>query len=113
MAFCSVLIAQKDTNNMQIYITDTTIKPVRDVVLGSYVEAVKYLEGMSSRAFGGSRKSYMDLLESVGHGEDDSGAINFVRAMQEQFPIGIIREGRKMRCDITSVSVFNKPEYGS
>lgn len=98
---------------MQIYITDTTVQPPRDVVVGDYNAAVKYLEGMSQRAFGQTRKDYMLLLESVGHGDDDATSVNFVRAMAERFNIGVIREGRKMRCDITSAFMFNKPEYGS
>lgn len=68
---------------------------------------------MSQRAFGQTRKDYMLLLESVGHGNDDSASVNFVRAMSERFNVGVIREGRKMRCDITSAFMFNKPEYGS
>ena len=98
---------------MQIYITDTTLKPVKDVLFNDYNSAVKYLEGVSQRAFGQSRKDYMILLESCGHGEDDRGSVAFVRAMAERINIGIIREGRKMRCDITAAFMYNKPEYGS
>lgn len=97
---------------MQIYITDTTVRPVKDVVFNDYASAVKYLEGMSARA-GQPRKEFMILLESCGHGEDDRGSVTFVRAMAERYNIGVIREGRKMRCDITSAFAFNKPEYGS
>jgi hypothetical protein len=98
---------------MQIYITDTTLKPVQDKVFTDYNLAVKYLEGISQRAFGQSRKDYMILLESCGHGDDDRGSVTFVRAMAERIEIGIIRDGRKMRCDITAAFAFNKPEYGS
>jgi hypothetical protein len=98
---------------MQIYITDTTKQPVKDVTFNDYPSAVRYLEGISQRAFGQTRKSYMILLESMGHGEDDQASVNFVRAMAERIEIGVIREGRKMRCDITSAFMFNKPEYGS
>jgi len=55
----------------------------------------------------------MILLESCGHGDDDRGSVTFVRAMAERYNIGIIRDGRKMRCDITSAFSFDKPEYGS
>ena len=98
---------------MQIYITDTTINPVKDVVFNTYMAAVKHLEGMVRRAFGQTRKDYMLLLESVGHGDDDGNSVNFVRAMAERFEMGVLRSGRKMRCDVTSVFMFNKPEYGS
>jgi len=98
---------------MQIYITDTTLRPPQDKVFNDYPSAVKYLEGMSQRAFGQTRKKYMLFLESMGYGEDDPTSVTFVRSMAERFNIGIIREGRKMRCDITTAFVFNKPEYGS
>jgi hypothetical protein len=98
---------------MQIYITDTTVNPVKDVVFQDYQSAVQYLEGMSKRGLGQTRKDYMILLESCGHGEDDRGSVTFVRSMSERYNIGVLREGRKMRCDITSAFVFNKPEYGS
>ena len=110
--FSVLLIGRKNTYNMQIYITDTTVSPVRDVTFTDYSLAVRYLEGMSSRS-GQSRKDLMILLESCGHGDDDRGSVTFVRAMAERFNVGIIREGRKMRCDVTSAFAFNKPEYGS
>ena len=99
---------------MKIYITDTTITPARDVFFNSYPEAVRYLEGMSQRAFRQTRKEYMLLLESMGHGYDDSSSVNFVRSMAERFNIGMVRpDGFKFRCDISSEFVFNKEEYGS
>ena len=98
---------------MQIYITDTTITPPKDVILGSYQAAIGYLESMSKRAFGQSRKDYMLLLESMGHGYDDTTSVNFVRAMAERFNIGIVRDGRKFRCDISVAFAFNQEEYGS
>ncbi len=98
---------------MQIYITDTTLKPARDVLFNDYNAAVKYLEGMSQRGLGQTRKDYMLLLESIGYGVDDPGSVTFVRSMSERFDIGVIRERRKMRCDITAAFMFNKPEYGS
>lgn len=114
MVFFFLLISLKGIHtHMQIYITDTTKIPVKDVIVSDYGAAVRYLEDMTRRAFGQSRKGYMLMLESMGHGEDDSNAINFVRAMSERFSIGVLREGKKMRCDITSVFMFNKPEYGS
>ena len=97
---------------MQIYITDTTVRPPTDVRFNDYQSAVQYLEGMSQRS-GQSRKDFMILLESCGHGDDDRGSVTFVRAMAERYNIGVIREGRKMRCDIASAFAFNKPEYGS
>lgn len=112
MAFCYVLIVY-NTYNMQIFITDTTLKPAKDVILNDYYQAVKYLEGMTQRKFGRGRREHMLLLESVGYGSDDNQSVTFVRSIAEHFQIGIVREGRKIHCDITSAFVFNKPEYGS
>lgn len=111
--FLYYLYGRKIHTYMQIYITDTTVTPVQDKIFNDYISAVKHLEGMSQRAFGQTRKSYMLVLESMGHGNDDYNSINFVRAMAERFNVGVIRDGRKMRCDITSAFMFNKPEYGS
>jgi len=98
---------------MTIYITDTTMTPPKDILFGNYQAAVAYLEVLSKRAFGQSRKDYMVLLESMGHGYDDTSSVNFVRAMSERFNIGVVREGRKFRCDISAAFAFNKEEYGS
>jgi hypothetical protein len=98
---------------MKIYITDTTITPVKDVLFNDYNSATRYLEGMSQRAFGQTRKDYMLLLESMGHGYDDTSSVNFVRAMSERFNIGVVREGRKVKCDISAAIMFDKEEYGS
>lgn len=114
MAFCLYIYSTEDTyTNMTIYITDTTLNPAKDVTFNDYNSAVQYLEGMSIRAYGQTRKAYMVQLESIGFGEDDQGAVTFVRSLSERFEIGVIREGRKMRCDITTAFAFNKPEYGS
>lgn len=98
---------------MTIYITDTTVKPYKDVTFNDYHSAVRYLEGMCQRSGQGTRRDHMILLESIGYGDDDPTSVTFVRSMAERFDIGIIREGRKMRCDITTAFAFNKPEYGS
>lgn len=98
---------------MTYYIADTTIKPQRVMKFETYPELVGYLDGVSQRAFGQTRKQRMILLEEVGHGNDDSQSINFVRTMSESFNIGIIREGQLMRCDITSIALYQKEEYGN
>jgi hypothetical protein len=32
--------------------------------------------------------------------------------MSEKFEVGIIRDGRRTKCDITSIIAFQKQEYG-
>ena len=102
---------------MQYYVVDTTVNPAREQRFNSYSEIVRHLEGMCQRAFGEPRKARMVLLESLGHGYDDPDAVNFVRSMAQQFNMGVIRDGvtagEQMRCDITSVKLFQSEEYGS
>ena len=97
---------------MIIYITDTTLTKPQDMFFKTYPEAIKYLESMCIRT-GKSRKQYMILLEDVGYGYDDSNSATFVRGMAEKFDMGVVRENRKVRCDISTISVFDKPEYGN
>lgn len=98
---------------MTYYVVDTTMTPPMEQRFQTYPEVVSYLEQMSKRAYGQSRKDRMILLESIGYGEDDRTAVTFVRSMAEQFNVGIIREGRRLRCDITTATLFRKEEFGN
>ncbi len=97
---------------MKIYIKDTTSNPQAEKVFGNYREAVNYLEGVCLRGFGQPRKTRMLLLEEIGHGYDDPNSVNFVRSMAEKVEMGVVREGRRMRCDITAL-LYDKEEYGN
>ena len=102
---------------MTIYVIDTTVTPARETRFTSYFDTVRYLEGMSQRAFGQTRKQRMNLLEECGHGYDDTNSVTFVRSMAEQFDIGVVRNdagvSRRMKCDITTATLFQKEEFGS
>lgn len=102
---------------MQYYVVDTTVTPPQEQRFGSYDQIVKYLEQMSMRAFGQNRKQRMIMLEEIGYGYDDSNSVTFVRSMAEKFNIGVLRDGlnqnQKMRCDITSIALYQKDEFGS
>lgn len=102
---------------MQYYVVDTTLNPAQERRFGSYPQIVQYLEQMSIRAYGQTRKQRMILLEELGNGYDDSGSVNFVRSMAEKFNMGVLRDGlnrnERMRCDITSVALFQNDEFGS
>ena len=97
---------------MDYYIVDTTLKPAQNMRFGTYPEAVAYMGTMTKRAYGQDRKERMLVLEEIGHGPDDRDAVNFVRSMSDTFDIGVIRDGRKMRCDITTIALFQKKEFG-
>lgn len=95
------------------YVVDTTVYPKKVMQFATYPEILNYLEGMSLRKYNKSRKERMIVLEEMGHGEDDTKGVNFVRSMAEAFDIGVIRDNRLVRCDITSIAFFQKEEYGN
>ena len=101
---------------MKYYITDTTIKPPQEKVFSTYPEVVSYLEGMSLRESGRTRKQLMNELMELGYGFDDRSSVAFVRNMSERFSIGVIRDAggisRKTRCDITTIEQYQKEEFG-
>lgn len=102
---------------MQYYVVDTTLTPPQEKRFPSYGHVIQYLEQMSVRAYGQNRKQRMIMLEEIGHGHDDSNSVNFVRSMAEKFNMGVLRDGvnknERLRCDITSVALFQKDEFGS
>lgn len=98
---------------MEYYIIDKTLTPVKNVIINDYNDVVNYLDGMSRRAYKQTKKQRTILLEENGYGEDDRNSTLFVRSMQEQFDIGIIRDGRMVRCDLPALIAFQKPEYGN
>lgn len=97
---------------MKIYIKDTSLSPVQEQTFGRYEDAVKYLEQASVRINRQTRPQRMILLEEIGHGYDDPQGIHFVQSMAEQLEIGVIRDGRRMRCDITAFR-YDRAEYGN
>lgn len=94
------------------YVVDTTVKPQQVKQFPTYKGLVIYLEHMCKRAYGQSRIERTRLLEETGHGTDDFNATLFVRSMQEQFNIGVVRDGRLTQCDVTVMVAYQKPEYG-
>lgn len=97
---------------MTFYIIDTTLQPPQEKRFSTYPQVVQYLEGISSRA-GQSRRDRMILMEECGHGADDRDSVTFVRAMADQYNIGVVRDGRRMRCDITNIAMFSNENYGN
>jgi len=94
------------------YVVDKTLKPSQDMRFSSYSEFVKYLGGMCQRAYGQNQKERTQLLTECGYGDDDYNSTLFVRSMQEQYEMGVIREGRRTQCDVTVLVAFQKPEFG-
>ena len=102
---------------MILYVIDTTLNPPREQRFSSYPEIVRYLEGMSKRAFGQTRRERMILLEECGHGSDDRDSVTFVRSMAETFEMGVVRNDagttRRMKCDISTIPLYQKEEFGN
>jgi hypothetical protein len=102
---------------MNYYIVDTTLKPAQVKQFLTYPTLVKYLNGISQRAYGQTRKERMILLEELGNGYDDPDSVNFVRSIAESFEMGVIRKDaggqRRVKCDVTTIALFQKEEFGS
>lgn len=98
--------------NTLFYVRDKTVNPPQDRSFNAYHRLVEYLGQMCQRAYGQSKDARTRLLEELGNGADDHNSTLFVRSMQEQFEIGVIRDGRRTQCDVTTLVAFQKPEYG-
>ena len=98
---------------MLYYVLDTTTRPIQVATFPTYRELVAELEKLSIKKFRQTRHDRMVLLEEVGHGDDDARSVNFVRTMAEAFEMGVIREGKLIRCDVTAVEFFQKEEFGN
>ena len=98
--------------NTLFYVRDKTVNPPQDRSFNAYSRLVEYLGQMCQRAYGQNKDARTRLLEELGNGADDHNSTLFVRSMQEQFEIGVIRDGRRTQCDVTTLVAFQKPEYG-
>jgi hypothetical protein len=98
---------------MIYYVIDRTLKPLRAWHFNSYPEIVKHLEGMCERIYGQTRKERMLILEELGHGADDRDSVVFVRSMAEGFDIGVVRDGQRTRCDISTIPLYQREEFGN
>lgn len=98
---------------MQIYIKDTTLNPIQYVTLNSYPELIQYLERLVHEVYGKYRSSFMEEMAALGYGYDDSSSVNFLRLMSDRYEMGIIRDGVRIKCDVSATFVFNREEYGN
>lgn len=102
---------------MTIYVIDTTLTPPSEKRFSTYNATVKYLEGMTQRAYKQTRKQRMILLEECGHGYDDHDSVTFVRSLAPYFDMGVIRNDagltRRVKCDITTLPLYQKEEFGN
>lgn len=97
----------------QYYVVDSTTKKNNQnpVVLFNTTEGVvKYLEGMCQRQFNRTRTQYMQDVESIGHGADESTGQSFYEQMEQYFNTGVIRGGDSapIRTNIFQASAFSK-----
>ena len=98
--------------NTTFYVIDKSLNPPEQREFNSYQTLVRYLDVMCQRAFKQTKTQRTQLLEECGHGTDDYNSTLFVRSMQEQFELGVIRSGRRTQCDVTTMVAYQKPEYG-
>jgi hypothetical protein len=98
--------------NTIFYVIDKSLNPPEQREFNSYQNMVRYLDVMCQRTFKQTKTQRTQLLEECGHGTDDYNSTLFVRSMQDQFEIGVIRNGRRTQCDVTTMVAYQKPEYG-
>jgi len=94
------------------YIVDSTIKQngKNPVMLFDTIPGVlAHLEKMCERQFGMTRKAYMNNVESLGHGADESTGRSFYDQMEQYFNIGVIRkDSTPVKTNIYQADAFMK-----
>jgi len=91
----------------QFYVNDGEVK-----YFDSVPQVVKYLEVLVERKFGQTRKQWMDNLISLGYQPDDLNGKTFTESVAERVEIGLIKNSRRIRCNIHEAINFRSPEYG-
>jgi phage tail tube protein FII len=96
------------------YIIDTTVKTF-PIEFGTIPELVKHLEGTVQRKFKKNRAQYMQDLVDIGYGYDDAEGKIFTEAMREVFNIGVIKQGKYIRCNVHDIKYYGdrKNEHGN
>lgn len=97
---------------MKLYIKDTIPNPPRYLYFDNVDQLLKASEIIFTEATKQTRREYMILMESLGHGPDDRQGKNFLRLFSERFETGVLKNGKHFRCDVYAVDVFSKPEFG-
>jgi len=91
----------------KFYVNDGELK-----YFNSVPEVVTYLEVLVSRKFGQTRKQWMDNLIDLGHQPDDRNGKTFTESVAERVEIGLIKNNKRIRCNIHEAISFLNPEYG-
>ena len=97
---------------MKLFIEDTTVSPAIIKYFTDIKAVIKYLEDMIFRKFHQTRQEFMDYMAELGYSYNGNADPAFIWACREYFKMGIIREGKKVYCDIGHINEFNKNEYG-
>jgi hypothetical protein len=84
---------------MKYYILDTQ-RCREPVVFNSVLDVVSALEIVVKYKFNLSRKQYMQNLIDLGYGADDSIGRTFTESMADYIEIGVVKNGRCVRCNI-------------
>jgi hypothetical protein len=96
----------------KFYVYDTTLPKPDYVLFESVPDLVNYLEGYVQRAMKKTRDTFMYQMSEIGHGYDDRNGANFTQLLSEYVNIGVINDGRPMKCDVHRAVAFNKEEFG-
>ena len=91
----------------KFYVSDGTV-----VYFSTVKELVTHLESIVKRKTGKSRAEWMQHLIDLGHGYDDSAGMIFTQSLAEMVNIGVVRDGKLVRCNVHDTDSFKSPEYG-
>ena len=70
---------------------------------------IKYLEGVCQRRFGQSRTQFMQSVNELGFGADDTDGRTFFEQMEQYFQMGVIRgDSVPVKCNIFEAEKFSK-----
>lgn len=78
------------------YIKDTTVN--KNVTFDTKEKLIEYLEQPLIRKFRMNKAQWADHISSLGHSVGDD--YSYYQTLSEHFEMGVVRDGKAMRCDI-------------
>lgn len=93
--------------HMKFYIIDRQVS-TNPAIFNSLNETVSTLEKVVKYKFNLNRRQYMQNLIDLGYGADDPLGRTFTESMSEYVELGIVKDGKCMRCNIHEAAHYSK-----
>ena len=104
-------LTHRELKNM-FYIIDKSVNPPQDKRFNTYPEVINCMGEICKRMYGQTKEERVNLLVECGNYADPNW-VTFYRSMAEVVDNGVIRDGKRMRCDIANVEFFRDENYGN